>query len=359
MTYRVVANINLNNLLHNVVRLRTYAPQSKILAMVKCNAYGHGAVEVARTIESKIDAFGVIFEEGLQLQNAGIKKPIVILNGFIDAEELKTIDALQFEIVVHNFEQIALLEKTALQHQIKIWLKIDTGMHRLGFQLSQVQQAYQRLLAIPKVAKPVKLMTHFSDADDASNSKTLIQIAHFQDCTQTLIGNTSLANSSAILNFAQTHSDWIRPGITLYGISPILGKVGSDFGLKPVMSLQSRIIAIHDLVRGDSVGYGSTWKCPEDMRVAIAAVGYGDGYPRSAKTGTPILVGGERTNIIGRVAMDMLNIDLRKLPHAKIGDTVTLWGAELPIEEVAVSANTVAYEIFCRLTNRVHFFYQK
>ncbi len=354
MAHPTIAHIDLEALHHNLNQIKATAPKSKILAMVKRDAYGHGAVEIAKSIERDVNAFGVIFlKEALQLSGAGIKTPIVILSGFFDAEELTAIDQHGFESVIHNFAQLEILEKTKLKNPLRVWLKIDTGMHRLGFQPHQVQEAYQKLMQNKMVQKPLRLMTHFSDADNVNSKKTSAQIALFEQLAATLEGEWCMANSSAILNWPKTHVDWIRPGITLYGISPFDGKTGLELNLQPVMTLTSRLITIHELEKGETVGYGSTFICPEKMRVGIASIGYGDGYPRNTKSGAPILVDGVRTQLIGRVAMDMIGIDLRPVPNAKIGSTVTLWGKGLPVEEVAVYAGEYQYELFSRLTSRV------
>jgi alanine racemase len=356
VTNPTIIHIDLEALHHNLNQIKANAPKSNILAMVKGNAYGHGAVEIATSLEQEVNAFGVIFlKEALQLKNSGIKKPIVILSGFFDAEELDVIDKYNFECVVHNFEQIQLLEKSKLSHPLRVWLKIDTGMHRLGFQPHQAQDAYQRLMQNKMVQKPLRLMTHFSDADDSTKDKTIDQIALFKQLTEKLEGEWCMANSSAILNFPQSHTTWIRPGITLYGASPFTNKNGLELNLKPVMTLISRIITIHELEKGEAVGYNSAFVCPEKMRVGIVSIGYADGYPRNAKTGTPVLVDGIRTQLIGRVAMDMIGIDLRPIENAKVGTSVILWGRGLPVEEVAARTQNCRYELLSRLTSRVHY----
>jgi alanine racemase len=360
MVHPTIAHIDLEALHHNLNQIKATAPKSNILAMVKANAYGHGAVEIAKSLEHDADAFGVILlKEAMQLKNAGIKKPIVLLSGFFDAEDLGIIDKFNFECVIHNFEQIEILEKAKLEKPLRVWFKIDTGMHRLGFQPNQVQNAYQKLMKNKMVQKPLRLMTHFSDADDTASDKTSKQIALFEQLVANLEGELSMANSSAILNWPQAHTTWIRPGITLYGVSPFKNKSAPKLNLKPVMTLTARIRTIHELEKGETVGYGSTFACPEKMRVGIASIGYGDGYPRNAKTGTPVLVNGIRTQLIGRVAMDMIGIDLRPIQNAKIGNSVTLWGRRLPVEEIAAATGEYQYELLSRLTSRVHYqFYQ-
>lgn len=361
MNHSVIAHIDLEALHHNLREIKTVSPKSNILAMVKCDAYGHGAVEVAKSLELEVGAFGVMFlKEALQLRVAGIKKPIVILTGFFDAEELSAIDKLGFACMIHNFTQIEILEKANLARPLATWFKIDTGMHRLGFQPHQVQEAYQRLMQNKMVEKPLRLVTHFSDSNNIKNNKTAEQIACFEEAVADLEGEWCMANSSAILSWPKSHVHWIRPGITLYGASPFDDKNGLELNLKPAMTLSSRIITIHDLEKGATIGYGSTFRCPEKMSVGTVSIGYGDGYPRNTKSGTPILVNGIRTQLIGRVAMDMIGVDLRPIPNAKIGATVILWGRGLPVEEIAANAGECPYELFCRLTRRVHYqFYQR
>lgn len=354
-----IAHIDLSALQHNVKQIKSLSPNSKILAMVKSNAYGHGAVEVAKALVDDVAAFGVIFlKEAQKIFAANVKKKIVILSGFFDAEELRQIDACGFDTVIHNHEQLRILEQIKLEHPLNVWLKIDTGMHRLGFQPHEIPAVYAKLMQHPKINIPLQLMTHFSDADDLTKSKTQEQFACFQQVATHVPGAHCLANSSAILNWPQISSEWIRPGIMLYGAMPFFGKINADLKLKPVMTLTSRIIAVHQLHQGDAVGYGSSWICPEDMRVGIIAVGYGDGYPRNTIAGTPILINGIRASLIGRVAMDLTTVDLRLVPEAQVGTTVTLWGKGLPIELVAQGSGSIPYEVLCRLTSRVFYQYE-
>ena len=358
MNYPTVAHIDIAALQHNLRVIKHDIPHSKIIAMVKREAYGHQAVKVAQGLAAGVDAFGVVFlQEAMQLYHAGIKQPILVLSGFLDQAELLAIDQHNFYCSVHNFDQIALLETTQLTKPLQVWLKIDTGMHRLGFLPEQVPAAYHRLMQIAAVHKPLKLMTHFAEADMLTSDKTTRQL----DCLQTLIakfglvGERCIANSSAILKWPLAHADWSRPGITLYGVTPFATGTGLDLGLKPVMTLTSKIIAIHDLAAGEKVGYGGTFTCPEAMRVGMVAIGYGDGYPRNTKIGAPMLVNGMRTQLVGRVAMDMIGVDLRQLPNAQIGDEVVLWGKGLPVEEVALFTGESPYEMLGRLTARVHY----
>ncbi|MDF2867635.1 MAG: alr [Gammaproteobacteria bacterium] len=351
------AIINLAALRHNVTRIKYYAPASKIFAIIKANGYGHGSVTVAQAIADKVHGFGVAcLTEALTLRQAGINQRILILEGFFKPQELSLIAEQELDIAVHNFEQIAALNSFRFAKPISVWLKVDTGMHRLGFPLEQVEEAARALNRNPNIRKPINWMTHFSDADDLNSPKTTIQLQRFQYFFQQGgTGLKTLANSAGIVAWPASHADYVRPGIMLYGVSPLLHKTAAEFELKPVMTLCTELIAINKIKAGEAIGYGGTWTAPEDMRVGIAAIGYGDGYPVHAKSGTPVLLNGQRTQLIGRVSMDMLAIDLRTQPQAKIGDPVILWGDGLPIEEIAVWADTIPYELFCRVSRRVEF----
>ena len=271
---------------------------------------------------------------------------------------LPSTKALPPKFYLYNEEQLKILEKVKLSNAIRIWLKIDTGMHRLGFLPSVASSAYKRLQKNKNVID-TSIMSHFSDASLMSQKKSLCQLKEFQEISFNMKGLKSIAASGAIINFSKSHLDWVRPGIMLYGVSPITKKTGGDFDLKSVMMLKSKLIATKELKKGDCVGYGGKWRCPENMLVGIVAIGYADGYPRSAKNGTPVLVNNIRCGLIGRVSMDMLAIDLRNNANAKCGDNVVLWGGRLPIEEVAEYSSTIPYELFCNLTRRVQFMYSE
>lgn len=365
MSYRVTAHINLSALRHNLARVKTFAPHSAVMAMVKADAYGHGLLRVAPALAAA-DALGVArLEEALELYEAGNTIPIVIMSGYLGAAELKKMVQYNIAAAIHTEEQVKLLEQTSLEQPLQVWLKIDTGMHRLGFSAAEVPAIYQRLMASAKVKKPIGVMTHFAQADQIDNPITQQQINLFQQTANTIHAELrSMANSAAIIRgLTNTRDiedltntkDWVRPGIMLYGVSPFLGHNGQEYGLQPVMTLKSQIIAIHDLQKDDAVGYGGTWVCPKEMRIGVVAVGYGDGYPRHADNNTPVLVNGVRCHLAGRVSMDLMTIDLSQCPQAKIGDSVILWGADLPIEEVAYCAETIAYELLCHMTRRVNF----
>jgi len=338
---------------HNLQRVKEIAPGSAVLAMVKANAYGHGLTRIALAL-SDADAFGVAcVEEGLQLREAGVTRPIVLMEGLFQSEELAYVERERFTLVVHHPEQVAMLEKHTQQQPISVWMKINTGMNRLGFDFSQVQTIHQRLMNCKAVSKPIGLMTHFAKADSQDKTITLQQIEKFMAITAHLPGPRSLANSPGILAYPTAHADWVRPGLMLYGASPFAETVGLEYGLQPVMTLSSSLIAVYPAVKGSEIGYGGTWICPEDMLMGVVGIGYGDGYPRHAENGTPVLVNGKVCPLIGRVSMDMLAVDLRSQPNAKVGDPVILWGAGLPVEVIAKHSGTVAYELLTRMTQRV------
>lgn len=348
------AVIDLEALRHNLSVARQVAPHSRIMAAVKANGYGHGAVRVANAL-NEADAFCVAaINEALELREAGIRKPLVLLEGFFHAEELELIAQHSLEIVLHHLPQIEALERfTALAAPISVWIKVDTGMHRLGFAPEQVLAAHGRLLALGERVNLRGFMTHFAKADDRNDPATQHQLESFATAISTLTGERAIANSAGILGWPQSHADWVRPGIMLYGASPFIGRKGEEDGLRPVMTLSSELIAINELKQGDAVGYGGLWTCPEAMRVGVVAVGYGDGYPRHVPAGTPVLVNGHRVPLVGRVSMDMLTVDLRTQPDARIGDPVVLWGRGLPVEEIAEAAGTISYDLLSRVTRRV------
>lgn len=335
---------------HNLSLARRAAPSCRVMAVIKADAYGHGICRMARALDGA-DAFAVAsLEEALILKDAGIAKPIVLLEGPFEAAEVPTIVELGLELVVHTVEQLHMLE--ALSRPLPLWLKIDTGMHRLGF-------APERLHEIVGLARgladPLRFMTHLASAHVRGDASVDDQIACFKRILADRPGERSLANSAAIMSRPESHGDWIRPGLMLYGVSPFEGKTGAALGLDPVMSLRSCLISVRTVRAGEAVGYGRSFVCPEDMPIGVVACGYGDGYPRNAKTGTPVLVNGVRTQIIGQASMDMMTVDLRPVVQAKFGDIVTLWGVSLPIEDVARASGTIPYELLCRVRMRAYY----
>ncbi len=340
---------------HNLKRVRHYAPNSKIMAIIKADAYGHGLVRVAQTLDDA-DAFGVAFmEEAIQLREAGITSAIVLLEGPHKAVDLNTISELQLDIVVHNQHQLDILDKADLVEPLQVWLKLDTGMHRLGFPPALFNDVYQRLNAMKNVKQPMRLMTHLATANEAQHPLTAQQLDCFESLCSEFDLEKTISNSAAVIGHPDTRVDWVRPGLMLYGVSPMAEGTAADHDLKPAMTLESELISIQYLNKDEPVGYGATWRCPEDMPVGIVATGYGDGFPRHAESGTPILVNGVRCALVGRASMDMLTVDLRNQPDARIGDRVVLWGDSLPIEEIAKHANTIPYELLCGVHKRLEF----
>ena len=354
------ATIHTDALRHNLGQVRARAPGSRVMAVVKADGYGHGLERVARALGGA-DAFGVAaLSDAERLRAAGLSQPIVLLSGFDEADDLGRLRGLGVETVVHHASQIEMLEQSAGGEPIRCWLKVDTGMHRLGFAPEAVRDAHARLTALAGVADGIVLMNHFASSDDfiggpGNGRQTREQLRVFAQATAGLPGARSLANSAAVLGWPDAHAEWVRPGGALYGISVVDGTTGADFDLRPAMTLSTRLIAVSRIGKGERIGYSATWQCPEDMPVGVAAIGYGDGYPRAAPAGTPVLVAGQATQVIGRVSMDLMTIDLRGVANAKVGDAVTLWGPELPVERIATAAGTIGYELTCSITRRVRF----
>jgi alanine racemase len=325
-----------------------------VIAVIKANAYGHGLLTAAQALAGA-DAFAVArAEEAVALREAGSAARIVLLEGFRDPEELALCARHGFEPFVHQDWQLALLEGWRGPEVFRAWLKVDSGMHRLGFAPAQARAAAARLAACRCVAQPAALATHLADAEQ-EGAQTPAQLEAFAAATAGLAGERSVANSAGLIAWPAARADWVRPGIMLYGISPFAGKTGADHGLRPVMTLETRVIALRDVAAGDRVGYGGSWSAPRASRIAVAAVGYGDGYPRAAGNGTPVAVGGRAAALAGRPSMDMLTVDVTDLPGVAVGDRVELWGREVPVERVAAAAGTIAYELTCRVGRRVAF----
>lgn len=354
MTPMVGATVDTGALEHNLTAIRRYAPNSRVMAVIKANAYGHGLVAVARAL-APADAFAVArVDEGLTLRGAGIDKRTVLLEGVFDAEQQAAAAAAGFELVVHTALQIELLRSAGQGVPFTVWLKHDSGMNRLGFKGAEFAAALAAVNELPRVKRPVNLFTHLASADTPELATTADQLARFAAATRGLPGERSVANSAGLLCFPDAQADWVRPGLLLYGVSPFAGSVGADHGLKPAMTLYSHIIAVKDVAPGESVGYGGAWSAERPTRLAVAAVGYGDGYPRSLDSGSPVLVNGERAPLAGRISMDMIGIDVTDLAEApRVGDPVILWGPGLPVEEIAVWADAIPYELLCGISQRV------
>ncbi|CAN1529213.1 Alr Alanine racemase [Burkholderiaceae bacterium] len=332
----------------------------RALAVVKANAYGHGAVPCAQALADIADGFAVAFAaEAFELREAGITKPILVLEGCFDPDELVAAYKANLWVVIHQESQLRALETAPIDaHSMRVWLKVDSGMHRAGFALEAVQGAYERLEACPSVAS-ITLMTHFARADEPDSDATAKQIAAFHEATAGLPGDRSLSNSGAVLAWPTARGTWARPGILLYGADPLPVKPqistngeqqpNPPYQLTPVMSLVSEIFAIRTLAPGEALGYGGTFVATTPVRVGLVAIGYADGYPRVTPTGTPIAVGGVVTRTIGRVSMDMLTVDLTDLPQASIGSPVECWGKQIDVNQVAQQAGTIAYELLCNV----------
>ena len=346
------AEIDRDALRHNFREAKRRAGDARVMAVIKANGYGHGALRVARAL-AEADAFAVArVDEGIALREAGITQRIAVLQGFCRTEELQLHARYRLEPVVHSLLQVELLEGSPIK-DLNIWLKLDSGMHRLGLEPEEFRDAARRLRACPAVRQPFQVLSHLACADDLAHTATPRQMELFRDSAASLDSARSLANSAGLLGWSDSIQDWVRPGIMLYGVSPFAEKSGAELGLQPVMTLRTRLIAVKNLRPGDAVGYGGDWVCQRPTRLGVAAIGYGDGYPRHAGSGTPVLVNGWRAPVAGRVSMDMISVDLTDLPPCAPGDPVTLWGEGLPVETVARCAATIPYELLCGVTQRV------
>ncbi len=346
--------IDLNALKHNLQRVKQSAPQSRIMAVIKANGYGHGIVRMAQAM-SEADAFVVArVDEALQLREAGIDKMLVVLEGFFEPADIELMANQSIQAVIHHPSQIDTLEHCSLPQPLNVWLKVDSGMHRMGVSAGLAPSAWWRLQDCDAVDE-VRLMTHLASADEPDSEQTTKQLACFQAATAGLVAERSIANSAAILAWPESHADWVRPGIMLYGVSPFEAQEAQAYDLQPVMTFSSHLIAVNRFREGETVGYGATWVCPENMLVGVVSCGYGDGYPRHVAEGVEVLLNGQRVPLIGRVSMDTLCVDLRSQPQAQIGDKVVLWGSGLPVEEIARKASTIPYELLCRVAARVAF----
>ncbi len=347
------ARLDLGALRHNLAVARAAAPGAKAMAVVKAEAYGHGAATIARTLEPLSDALAVAsVEEALALRTAGIAAPILLLEGVFEAVELLACAQQDFWTMVQSERQLAWLEEARLSRPVQAWLKIDTGMHRLGVAPQQAASFHQRLRDCPNVGGDIVSCTHFASADVLDSDQTGRQLEVFDAATAALPGPRSAANSPGVLAWPAAHYDWIRPGYMLYGDSPFAFPQANAEQLRPVMTLRSEVISVRDVAAGESVGYGATWRAERDSRIATITVGYGDGYPRTATNGTPVLVNGQRAPLAGRVSMDMITVDVTDLPPVHEGDEAILWGEGLPVGEVARCAGTIGYELLTRMPAR-------
>lgn len=352
MSRNTIAYIDLAAIRHNLAVVRNLAVESQMVCVVKADAYGHGLSRVCRALD-QADVLAVATTgEGFSCRSQGWTGRLLLLEGPSNAEEFEDAVALGAEMVVHHESQLQMLSQRNHEPPSALWLKIDSGMHRLGFPPREAAKVHRKLRQLGG-RQPVILMSHFACADDRSNSMTDRQIQVFDAAIAELTGPVSLANSAAILNYPKSHRDYVRPGIMLYGVSPCVGRTATEIGLQPAMTLSCELIAVNRVNKGESIGYGASYICPQDMLIGVAAIGYGDGYPRHAQNGTPVLVNGRRTSLVGQVSMDMITVDLRPVADARVGDIVTLWGKGLPLEEVAQWANAIPYELICGVTARV------
>jgi alanine racemase len=344
------ASISLAALRHNYGVAKRAAPRSRVLAVVKANAYGHGIERAGRAL-ADADGFATLELDGaVKLRERGFGGPILLLEGFFDSPELADIAAHDLSVVIHDEDRLDLLEAHRPARPLDVYFKINTGMNRLGFPVAAARSGLERLRR-SGLARSITLMTHFATSEEPDGIAEAMR--RFGAATEGIDLPRSLANSAAIFAHPESHADVARLGIALYGATPFADRTAESLGVTPAMTLSSRIIAVQELKPGDCVGYGSEFRAVASMRVGIVACGYADGYPRHARSGTPVVVGGVRTNVVGRVSMDMLAVDLSPLPGAHVGTPVVLWGEGLPVDEVAMFAGTVGYELLCALTPRV------
>lgn len=352
MSSAPVVTVDAAALRNNLAVVRRFAPGARVIAAVKANAYGHGLEYAARALAAA-DAFAVArVEEALALREAGISHPIVVLEGVFAADQLDAAANHDLQLVVHSLEQIAMLEQYAGTHRFAVWLKVDSGMNRLGFKTEEFAAAHARLASCPAVGT-LRLLTHLASAENAGGLETRLQLDRFRALSAPLRLERSIANSAGIIAWPDAHGEWVRPGLMLYGASPFAERSAADLGLLPAMTFTTQVIAVRNVAAGEAIGYNGVWRAKRRTRIAVAAVGYGDGYPRCMHAGAPALINGREVSVVGRVSMDMTMLDATELPGVAVGDEVTLWGKGLPAERVASFADTIAYELFCRIAERV------
>lgn len=345
----IQARVDLSALENNLYVAR-HATSSRIMAVIKANAYGHGLLNAAEAL-ANADGFALLdVADAVRLREAGYRQTILLLEGFFDAQDLALAAEYDLACVVHSSWQIALLDAYPARGSLDVWLKVNSGMTRLGFAPGQLDGAMTALRRHPALHE-ITLMTHFAHADEKRGVSEQLDV--FNQAAYDYRAARSLANSAALLRHRSTHGDWVRPGIMLYGASPFSDVSARQLGLRPAMTLESRIIAVQELRAGDEIGYGALFRADRSMRVGVVACGYADGYPRHAPNGTPISVDGQKSRLLGRVSMDMLYVDISHLPGADVGSTVTLWGDGVPVEEVARAAGTISYELMCAVAARV------
>jgi alanine racemase len=332
------------------LRIARRLSSGRIMAVIKANAYGHGLLRVAEALDEAEGVALLDVRDAVHLREAGSRQTILLLEGFFSLDDLQLIAEYDLATVIHNEQQLVSLDAYPRRGTLQVWLKVNSGMNRLGFTPEEIPAVMERLKS-HRAVRDVTLMTHFSHADEAAG--VVEQLERFNGLTAAYRAPRSMANSAALLRYPATHGDWVRPGIMLYGASPFAGTTAQQLGLKPVMTLSSEIISMREIKTGESVGYAGLFRAEQGMRIGTVACGYADGYPRHATTGTPILVNGQRTRTLGRVSMDMLSVDLSNVTDAKVGSRVVMWGEGLPVEEVAQAAGTISYELLCAVTARV------
>ncbi|MEP5763020.1 MAG: alanine racemase [Halieaceae bacterium] len=348
------ALINLDALRHNYRLAQALSGNGRAMPIVKANAYGHGAITVAKALEPLAPALGVAcIEEAIELRDADVNCSILLLEGFFSDEELELAAARGFWLMIQNEYQLQALEQARLSSAVGCWIKLDTGMHRLGFEPNRAPELHQQLLDCPQVSNDIVMATHFASADDLDKDYTARQIAQFRQYTHAIDAPCSLANSPGLLAWPEARAEWNRPGFMLYGQSPFSTPHPEADKLQAVMTFRSEVMAVRTVATGESVGYANAWTAQRPSIIATVPVGYGDGYPRHAESSTPVLINQERAQLVGRVSMDMITVDITDIPGVKIGDEVVLWGEDLSANEVALHAETIGYEIMTRLHNRV------
>ncbi len=350
-----IAHIDLIALKHNLLRVKYYAPNSRVMSVIKANAYGHGMIEVAHALANS-DAFCVArLSEGVTLRKAGIEQPIVILEGVNTADELQLAAVHSLSLVFNSVIQVELAVTTSLTQPLQFcWLMVETGMHRLGIQPDRIELALQSLTKTDNIVEPVGVMSHFANADLEDDIRNRQQLEVIKQIAQRHNVPLSMANSAAIISFPASHGDWVRPGIMLYGSSPLSGVMARSLFLKSVMRLSSMLISIQNLQAGDAVGYGGDWVADKATRIGIVAIGYGDGYPRQLSNIGSVMIADKVLPILGRVSMDMIAVDLSLVAAAKIGNEVTIWGGSyVHIDNIAKQANTISYELLSQINQRV------
>ncbi len=346
----IFATISSQALQHNLAVVKQHVTTAKIMAVVKANAYGHGLIDVAHALH-EADGFATLnISEAIDLREAGIEKPILLLEGTFGEDALRIAASFEISVVVHQSEQLKLIANAKLARPVNIYLKMNSGMNRLGFRPSVFKVVFDQLSSSHNVAN-ITLMTHFATADEEVGIAEPLK--RFEEVTKAISAPKSLANSATILRYPEAHADWVRPGIMLYGASPVSSMLATAFDLQPAMQLNSEVIAVQTIEKGESVGYGNTFTASKQMKIGIVACGYADGYPRHAPSGTPIAVSGQLTKTLGRVSMDMLYCDLTDLSDVGLGSSVELWGNTVSVDTVAEASGTVGYELLCAVAPRV------